>query len=89
MLKRLDDKYGDPRRVVDSIVKEISQFTKIKEADKKALVNYVDFLERAHLDLSKLNLEKEICCTNVVSLIENKLPESLVMVWYRKMCKKG
>ena len=42
MLNRLDDKYGDPKKVVDCITKKITQFTKVKETDKKSLINYVD-----------------------------------------------
>ena len=81
MLTRLDNKYGDPRLVVDAIIKEISQFTKVRDADKTSLVNYVDLLERGYLDLTKLKLEKEMSCTNIVSIIENKLPDSIVMDW--------
>ena len=57
--------------------------------DKTSLVNYVDLLERGYLDLTKLKLEKEMSCTNIVSIIENKLPDSIVMDWYRKVYKKN
>ena len=41
MLTSLDNKYGDPRKVVDAIIKEISQFTKVRDAGKTGRLNNI------------------------------------------------
>ena len=87
MLRRLDEKYGDPRKIVDSIVAEISHYCKIKDSDKDSFIHFVNMLDIAYLDFKKLELEKEMCCTSIVSSIESKLPDNVGMEWYRHVYK--
>ena len=89
MLERLDETYGDPRKIVDSIISEIIQYRKPRDGDKQSLIKFIDLLERALADLSKMNLEAEMSTTNIISMIESKLPNNISMEWYRHIYKSG
>ena len=54
ILKILFDTLEKRWTSVDCMIKEITQFAKIEETDKTSLINYVELLERAYVDLSKL-----------------------------------
>ena len=87
MISRLDEKYGAPRKILDSIVDEISHHCKMKDSEKDLFINFVDILDRACLDLKTLKLEKEMGCTSIVSSTEIKLPDNVCTEWYRHMYK--
>jgi hypothetical protein len=83
MIKRLDEKYGDPSKITDSIMSGISKFRKIENDDNKRILEFIGIIERAYHDLKGVKMEREINNTNVVSLIESKLPKNLAINWYR------
>ena len=85
ILKRLDDKYADSGKVVNAIISKIRKFRYIDPRDSKRLIEFINIIECGYNDLKSLKLDKEICNANVVSLIENKLPSSLALDWYREM----
>ena len=80
---RLDEKYGDPSKMVDSIITEIQRYRKIESDDPKRVIEFINMIEQASHDLDSVKMGSEINNTNVVSLIESKLPKYLALNWYR------
>ena len=83
IMKRLDEKYGDPSKMTDAIISEITGFKKIENDDNKRIIEFINLIDKANHDLKGVKMEHEINNTNVVSLIESKLPKNLAMNWYR------
>ena len=67
MWKRLDEKYGDPAKVVDG--------------ENKKFVEFINIVEDGYRDSKRLGLEKEITTTSSVSVIEKKLPTDVRKEW--------
>ena len=76
MLKRLDEKYGDPAKIADVVIEIIKEVKVIKEGEHKRFINFVNIVEDAYQDLRRLVLKKEITTTSSVSIIEKKLPNA-------------
>ena len=75
MFERLDLKYGDASKVVESIVADILRFKRPENDEYDKIVKFVDLLELGYRDLKELDFESELTNTNTVSVIENKLPK--------------
>lgn len=73
MWKRLDEKYGDPTRI-------------IREGEEKRFVEFVEIVEDGYRDLKSLGLESEITTTSSVSIIEKKLPADIRRKWAEIVC---
>ena len=52
MFERLDIKYGDPCKIMESIVSQIHKFKRLDADDPKRIIQFVDMLEKAHRDLN-------------------------------------
>ena len=89
MLNRLDIKYGDPCKIMESIVSQIHRFKKLETDDLKRIIQFVDILEKVYRDLKSLGLENEIANANTASIIEHKLPRTIQMEWYREIYKEN
>ncbi len=89
MLERLDLKYGDSSKLVDSILSDLQKFKRPEDEELEKIVKLIDAVEIAHRDLKAMNLETELTNTNTVSIIENKLPKGMQMEWYRHMHKEN
>ncbi|KAK4325374.1 hypothetical protein Pmani_004053 [Petrolisthes manimaculis] len=74
MMQRLDDKYGNMRKVMDLVISDLKALKKINEGDTKGFVKLVDQVEQCWLDLKNINLEEELNTANVISHIERVLP---------------
>ena len=85
MLKILDRKFGDPCKITDAVVSEIRNFKPINSDQKQIIVQFINSIEKGFIDLKHIDMEKEISNANVVSIIENKLPQNIAERWYRKM----
>lgn len=81
MLKRLDEKYGDPAKLADVVIDSIKVVKVIKEGEHKRFIDFVNVIEDAYQDLRRLGLEKEITTTSSVSIIEKKLPNDVRKEW--------
>ena len=81
MLKRLDEKYGDPAKIADVVIDSIKRVKVIKEGDHEKLIEFVDVVEDAYRDLLRLGLEREITTTSSVSIIEKTLPPDIRKEW--------
>ncbi|KAK3882458.1 hypothetical protein Pcinc_013165 [Petrolisthes cinctipes] len=81
MIKRLDDKYGNSRKVVDMVLCDLKALKKIPEGDSKEFLKAVDKIETCWLDLKKMNLTAEMNTSNMVSHIEKILPSTQKREW--------
>ena len=85
MWQRLDDKYGEPSKMIDVIMNDIKQLKTVKENDNSKFITLVDIVESGYRDLKRLNLEREISNASTVSLIEEKLPMNIMIKWAEKI----
>ena len=60
IFKRLDEKYGDPSKMVDSIICDIQKYRKIENDDSKRIIEFINIIERAYHYLRTAKMEKEI-----------------------------
>lgn len=54
---------------------EIKKLKKNVDADVKGMLEMVNVIKKAQIDLKSLDLEKEISNSTIISMIEEKLPE--------------
>lgn len=81
MFQRLDDKFGNARKVVDMVISDLKALKRINEGDTKSFVKMVDQVEQCWLDLKSVSLEEELNTANVVSHIEKVLPTLQKREW--------
>ena len=87
MMKLLDMRYGDPGKLIESVIGEVHAFKRVDENDPRKLIHFVNVLDTGYRDLKNLGYEREICNAHVVCIIEGKLPHSLEIEWYRHIHK--
>ena len=58
MFNRLDEKFGDNCKLVDTVLCELKSIKPISEGNNKGFVTMVEKLERCWLDLKRMNLER-------------------------------
>ena len=83
MMRRLDAYYGDPCKLIDCIINDIKQLKEIPEGDNRKFIETVNIIERAFLDLKRLNLEKEMSSVSILSIIEKILPLDQKREWIK------
>ena len=81
MWVRLKLKYGNPERLVDSIMNDIKLIDPIKENDSARLLSMINTVEHCWLDLKKVNLEQEMDTAMTISMIEKLLPRTQKREW--------
>jgi hypothetical protein len=55
MWNRLEERYGNPGKVVDVILLDLKQFRLISENENQKFISFVDMIEKAYLDLKRLH----------------------------------
>ena len=83
LLKRLDEKFGEPGKLTDVIINDIKNFKITGTNDK--LIEFINLVESGYNELKALSLEFEICNSNIVSIIESKMPKTLALQWFRQI----
>lgn len=53
MFKRLDEKFGDNRKLVDAVISDLKSLKPIKDGDNKGFVKMVEKIERCWLDMRR------------------------------------
>ena len=81
MMKRLDAFYGDPLKVVECVMKEVSSPSAVKEGDYKGLISFTDTLENNFNRLKCMSLEHEMSNTTTMSSVLVKFPRSVAEKW--------
>ena len=67
MFKRLDAKYGEPRKL-DAIVFNIQKLKPVPEGDSRKFINMVDVIEQNWLELQRLGMQQEMNITTMVTI---------------------
>lgn len=84
MMDRLDDKFGNVTKVVDSVLCKIRPLKPVPEDNNKKLVELVNTVERGWLDMCKFIIKSEMNNTTVISQVEKLLPPTLKREWILK-----
>lgn len=77
--KRLDKRYGDEGKLIDSIMFDIKRLKVCRNIEDTLIL--IETLEKAHRDLQILGMEKEISNSTIVSMVEERLPEDIMEKW--------
>ena len=62
---------------------EIKQMPTCNNSDDQRVLEMINTIEKAHRDLKRLDLEKEISNSTIVSIIDGRLPEDIQIGWIR------
>ena len=81
--KRLDQKYGNRRKLVDTILHDIKQLKLCNDEQPSKTLIMIEVLEKAHRDLKILGKEQEICNATIISSIEEKFPAEIEKEWIK------
>lgn len=81
MKQRLNARYGNPAKLVQSVLNDIRTLKPIPEGNSRKFMDMVDIVERAYLDLEKLGLSEEMNTVTMVSYIEKLLPPLQKREW--------
>ena len=77
MRERLEERFGCTIKLVDAVLAEIDHLNAIPKGTSKKMIDMVNTVERAWLDLKKLDKEREIENAITISKIERIFPASL------------
>lgn len=84
--QRLDSKYGNLRKYIDSVLLDLSKTTK---GDGEAALNMINTVEKAYIDLQRIGAQGEMSNSYIIALIEKKLSEEMRMDWVKFIAEKG
>ena len=84
---RLDKKYGDVGRLVDSILFQIKSLPP-ENAESQSTLNMIKVVEKAYRDLQRLKQESEMHNATTISLIEERLPLNIRHEWVKLVAGK-
>ena len=84
--ERLDKKYGDQGRLIDTILAEVKGIPSCKN-DDQATLNMVKVVERAHCDLKRMGKEAEMDNTTIISMLEEKMSDEMANEWIKLVTK--
>ena len=88
MFRRLDDKFGEPRKIVDAVILDIKRLKPVSEGDHASFIHLVDVIERSWLELSRLGLSQEMDTTTMVTMIERLMPRTQKREWVTKLDRR-
>ena len=83
MMSLLQVEYGDPRKVVKAVVKDMRKLSKVADDDTKGFVEMIRVIQACHSDLKKVGMETEISNLNFVNDLEELLPKEPRQRWMR------
>lgn len=81
--KYLDQNYGDPRVVSDTITSDLEKFKVIQPGEDNRFCEFVNLVRRSYNILKEIKRPQDIDNTHIISLIERKLPQEDQRVWSR------
>ena len=86
---RLDEKFGKPTKLVDLIMQDIKALKQITDGQDVKFIELVNIVERGYKDLKRINFEREMANSIVVSMIEAVLPRHVKREWSREVNQKN
>ena len=88
MWRRLEERYGDEGKIVEIVLNDIKHYKPVRENEERRLLNFIDIIEKADLELKYLGRESEIKNSTIISIIEEKLPDELRRKWIERIYDK-
>ena len=85
MFRRLENAYGDPRKIVDTVIHDVKTLKPVADGDNKNFTAMVDVIERCWLDLKRMGLAAEMDTVTMVSMIERLLPTMQKREWVSRI----
>ena len=82
--ERLDKKYGNCGKLVDTILADIA---KAPRGDGRSTLSMINIVEKAYRDLSRMGKESEMKNGTIISMIEKKLPEEIRYEWLQTIAE--
>ena len=84
--QRLDLKYGNTRKYIDTVLSDIS---KLSKGDGMATLNMINMVEKSYRDLVRIGSQTEMSNSFMISMIERKLPEQMRIEWVKLVAEQG
>lgn len=81
MFRRLDQRYGDPIRLTDSVIDQLKRLKPIPEGNAVKFMETVEVIERCWTDMQRNKLEEQMSTVSIISLIERILPPQQKREW--------
>ena len=79
----LDQNYGDPRVISDTITADLEKFKAIQPGEDHRFCDLVNLVRRSYNILKEVKRPQDIDNTHVISLIERKMTKDDLKVWAR------
>ena len=86
--KRLDQRFGDEGRLINSIMDEVTNLSHGGNDDSYTL-QMIKTVEKAHRDLVRLGAEQEMCNASTIVMIEKKMPIAMKQEWAKNVAGKS
>ncbi|XP_028413823.1 uncharacterized protein LOC114536670 [Dendronephthya gigantea] len=83
--KYLDQNYGDPRVVSDTVTLDLERFKSIQLGEDNRFCHLVNLVRRSYNILKEIKRPQDMDNTHVISLIERKMSEDDLRVWARHL----
>lgn len=87
MRERLNQKYGNHRKVIDLIIGDLRAMKQLSDGDDRGFLKMVKTVESCYLDLKRMSLKSEMNSTNIFSLVEKVMPPTQKREWIAEMDK--
>ncbi len=81
--KYLDQNYGDPRVVSDTVTLDLGRFKSIQPGEDYQFCQLVNLVRRSYNILKEIKRPQDMDNTHMISLIERKMSEDDLRVWAR------
>ena len=83
MWQYLDQNYGDPRVISDTVTADLERFKPIQEGEDHKFCDLVNLVRRSYNILREIKRPQDINNSHVISLIERKMTKDDIKVWAR------
>ena len=88
MWKRLDEKFGDKGRLIDTIMADIKHLKPCSNSDDESTLKLIKTVEKAHCDLMRLREDDQMNNAAILSMIEQKIPDKILDEWIKEVSNK-
>ena len=87
---RLDQRYGDVDRIVSTILYEVEilPYGNSIQKDDANTLKMIKVVEKAHLDLKRLDARGEMCNASMLTAIERRMCPEMVQEWAKQVTDK-
>ena len=83
LMDLLKAEYGDPRKIVESVVQDLKRLSPVADGDTVGFIKMVQVVDTCYVDLCKVDLQSEISNVNIVNSIQELLPSEPYKRWVR------